>query len=63
MATTNRTCKPKHYYRHHSSANLEIPGERIFTKKVTYCTVCDGPLFKNKITATIGSGVPRWNQL
>ncbi len=23
---------------------------------VTYCTVCDGPLFKGKITATIGAG-------
>ncbi len=23
---------------------------------VTYCTVCDGPLFRNKITATIGAG-------
>lgn len=23
---------------------------------VTYCTVCDGPLFKNKITCTIGAG-------
>mgnify|MGYP006325239919 CR=1 FL=1 len=25
-------------------------------KGVTYCTVCDGPLFKKKITATIGAG-------
>lgn len=23
---------------------------------VTYCTVCDGPLFKNKITCTVGAG-------
>jgi len=23
---------------------------------VTYCTVCDGPLFRNKITTTIGAG-------
>jgi len=37
--------------------HLEIPGEKEFYQKgVTYCTVCDGPLFKNKITATIGSG-------
>lgn len=37
--------------------HLEAPGEKEFyLKGVTYCTVCDGPLFKNKITATIGSG-------
>ncbi|MEK7681087.1 MAG: FAD-dependent oxidoreductase [Patescibacteria group bacterium] len=37
--------------------HLNIPGEKEFYQKgVTYCTVCDGPLFKNKITATIGSG-------
>jgi len=36
---------------------LGVPGEEIFYQKgVTYCTVCDGPLFKNKITTTIGSG-------
>jgi len=36
---------------------LEIPGEKEFDRKgVTYCTVCDGPLFKNKITATVGAG-------
>lgn len=36
---------------------LDVPGEKEFyLKGVTYCTVCDGPLFKNKITATIGSG-------
>jgi len=36
---------------------LDVPGEKEFDRKgVTYCTVCDGPLFKNKITATIGSG-------
>lgn len=40
--------KPRH---------LNVPGEETFYQKgVTYCTVCDGPLFKNKITATIGSG-------
>lgn len=37
--------------------HLGVPGEEEFAHKgVTYCTVCDGPLFKNKITATIGSG-------
>ncbi len=37
--------------------HLDIPGEKEFDRKgVTYCTVCDGPLFKNKITTTIGSG-------
>ncbi len=37
--------------------HLEVPGEKeLYLKGVTYCTVCDGPLFKNKITATIGSG-------
>lgn len=37
--------------------HLEIPGEKELNRKgVTYCTVCDGPLFRNKITATVGSG-------
>ncbi len=37
--------------------HLGIKGEEEFNRKgVTYCTVCDGPLFKNKITTTIGSG-------
>ncbi len=36
---------------------IGIKGEEEFNRKgVTYCTVCDGPLFKNKITTTIGSG-------
>ena|SRR3989339_882762 len=36
---------------------LNIDGEKEFRNKgVTYCTVCDGPLFKGKITTTIGSG-------
>lgn len=36
---------------------LNIPGEQNFRGKgVTYCTVCDGPLFKGKTTVTIGSG-------
>lgn len=36
---------------------MDVKGEVEFKGKgVTYCTVCDGPLFKNKITATIGAG-------
>jgi alkyl hydroperoxide reductase subunit AhpF len=36
---------------------LMVPGEEQFTHKgITYCTVCDGPLFRGKVTATIGAG-------
>ncbi len=36
---------------------LGVKGEDNFIGKgLTYCTVCEGPLFKNKITATIGGG-------
>lgn len=36
---------------------LGVPGEdKLDRKGITYCTVCDGPLFKNKTTVTIGSG-------
>ncbi len=36
---------------------LGVPGEKELKGQcVTYCTVCDGPLYKNKMTATIGSG-------
>lgn len=36
---------------------LDVPGERELDRKgVTSCTVCDGPLFRGKTTATIGSG-------
>src|SRR3989338_9424428 len=36
---------------------LGIPGESALKGKgVTSCTVCDGPLYKGKITATIGAG-------
>ena len=36
---------------------LKVPGEEeLRGKGVTYCTVCDGPLYKGKITATVGSG-------
>jgi thioredoxin-disulfide reductase len=40
--------KPKH---------LNIPGEKeLYHKGISYCTVCDGPLFKDKIVATVGGG-------
>lgn len=36
---------------------LHVPGEvELKNKGVTYCTVCDGPLYKNKTTITVGSG-------
>lgn len=36
---------------------LNIPGEKEFRNKgVSYCTVCDGPLFAGKVVATIGGG-------
>ena len=36
---------------------LGAPGEEAnYHHGVTYCTTCDGPLFKNKITTTIGGG-------
>jgi len=36
---------------------LNIPGEKEFRNKgVSYCTVCDGPLFNGKTTAVIGGG-------
>lgn len=36
---------------------LNVPGEKdLRGKGVTYCTVCDGPLFRGKITATVGAG-------
>jgi len=36
---------------------LGVPGEEEFRGKgVSYCTVCDGPLFRNKIVATVGGG-------
>jgi thioredoxin reductase (NADPH) len=36
---------------------LNIPGEQEFTGKgVSYCAICDGPLFKGKKIAVIGGG-------
>ncbi len=34
---------------------LEVPGSKEFENKgISYCALCDGPLFKNKIVAVIG---------
>ncbi|MBI5022884.1 MAG: FAD-dependent oxidoreductase [Candidatus Magasanikbacteria bacterium] len=36
---------------------LGVPGEKeLFHRGVTYCAVCDAPLFKNKIVAVVGGG-------
>jgi len=36
---------------------LTVPGEKEYRNKgVSYCTVCDGPLFRGKVTATVGGG-------
>jgi len=36
---------------------LEVPGEKEFIGKgVSYCSVCDGPMFRNKVVAIIGGG-------
>jgi thioredoxin-disulfide reductase len=36
---------------------LEVPGEKEFIGKgVSYCAVCDGPMFKDKTVAVIGGG-------
>lgn len=36
---------------------LNVPGEEEFANKgVTYCSICDGPLFKDKVVAIIGGG-------
>jgi len=36
---------------------LEIPGEKEFIGKgVSYCSVCDGPIFRNKVVAVVGGG-------
>ena len=36
---------------------LEVPGEKKFIGRgVSYCSICDGPLFPNKIVAVIGGG-------
>lgn len=36
---------------------LNVPGEEKFAGKgVSYCSLCDGPVFKNKIVAVVGGG-------
>jgi NADH-dependent peroxiredoxin subunit F len=36
---------------------LNVPGEEEMAGKgITYCAICDGPLYKNKIVAIIGGG-------
>jgi thioredoxin reductase (NADPH) len=40
-----------------SPRTLDVPGEKEFTGKgISYCTICDGALFKNKIIAIVGGG-------
>ena len=37
--------------------HLGVPGEKeFFHKGLTYCALCDAPLFKNKVVAVIGGG-------
>lgn len=39
------------------SKMLNVPGEEEFAGKgVSYCSLCDGPVFKNKIVAVVGGG-------
>lgn len=36
---------------------INVPGEEEFSGKgVSYCSLCDGPVFKNKIIAVVGGG-------
>jgi thioredoxin reductase (NADPH) len=40
-----------------SPRRLDVPGERALTGRgVSYCAVCDGPLFRNRDVAVIGGG-------
>jgi len=39
------------------SRKINIPGEEEFSGKgVSYCSLCDGPIFKDKVVAVIGGG-------
>ncbi len=39
--------------------DLNVPGEQqLKGKGVSYCAVCDGPLFKQKVVAVVGVGDP-----
>ncbi|MGV8086667.1 MAG: NAD(P)/FAD-dependent oxidoreductase [Candidatus Woesearchaeota archaeon] len=36
---------------------LGIPGEKeMLGRGITYCSICDGPLYKNKVVAVVGAG-------
>ena len=36
---------------------INVPGEETFSGKgVSYCSLCDGPIFKDKIVAVVGGG-------
>lgn len=39
------------------SKTINVPGEEEFAGKgVSYCSLCDGPVFKNKMVAVVGGG-------
>lgn len=39
------------------SKKINVPGEEEFAGKgVSYCSLCDGPVFKNKVVAVVGGG-------
>lgn len=39
------------------SKTINVPGEDEFSGKgVSYCSLCDGPVFKNKVVAVVGGG-------
>src|SRR5207237_9323387 len=40
-----------------SPVKLGVPGEeRLNARGVSYCAVCDGPFFNNKVLAVVGGG-------
>lgn len=44
-------------------SKLEVPGEAQFTGKgVSYCAVCDGPFFRNRIVSVAGGGESALNE-
>ena len=43
--------------------DLNVPGEKeLKGKGVSYCAVCDGPLFKNKTVSIVGTGESAWHR-